>query len=35
MSAKNLSEYILSVSDKGLVKSNINSRFLMDLYQSW
>lgn len=35
MPVRDYAEYIVNMPDKGLEKSNINSRYLMALYQNW
>lgn len=35
MPLKDFSDYVYNSMDTGLVKSNINSRYLLDLYQAW
>jgi len=32
---KAYAEYVLSSPDVGLIKNEINSKFLLELYQSW
>jgi hypothetical protein len=35
MPLREYAQYVLGMPEKGLLKSDINSRYLLDLYRSW